>query len=876
MASLPLGAMPDDTAEYMLGKVAVNVVFMESDQSLAPYDVSTENWTQAHRAETKQKIEAGLKWWQDMLATQNSAHTGDLSFAVDYQYADKPVRTGYEAINRRSNDFNRWVYSFFNQVGYNKTGDFSKDSYAYNNALRLSQNADWAFTIFVVNSDQDEDDQFASGGSFSRAFSYAGGRFIVVPSGRPAQTIAHEVGHMFWARDEYYGGGSYTDKRGYYDTQNLNAQDNPATDFVHQDSIMSSAASMESAYENDVTDPWALSMIGWQDSDQDGIFDVLDVPHRLSGSGSYASSEKTYRFIGSASAQALPNINSSGLQNDITIGRISRLQYRLDSGNWLTAASYGSSSVEIDVTIPNVPNFSSIELRVIDDATGVVSPSFFGTPSAIHTTVLPGVNGTVWNDNNSDTVWQAGERGVRGWQIQVVDANGTLVPLQKSFEPDAYTSGIDIRTASPSVMFTALGTADGIVGVNTADFASTGEKVFVSNSKLYGWNPVWTGTTRLKATFASSVSEVRIDAIGNSANDYGRLEAYDAQGQLLGRYTTLALNAGDIETMLVKRATDDIAYIIAEGHAGSGLLLDNLRYGPESTAVSNNQGAYSLTGLPSGSYRLRAVPPSDWNGDPVADQEVTLAEGESLASIDFITHRDAPLWQNPADPIDVDNDGIIAALDAILVINHLNAKLAGPFPLHGGPAAPPPFLDVSGDDTLSPLDAVMVINYLNGRNPAGSNGGSGGNNGGSSGGSGGEGELPQLTTSSHIVMLTASTGLVGPSNNAPGSATSQVPPGVNILFLEPQPTGIPFVQRVHQQLQAAAQGNPWLASMPMPTSASTTVLNTPALESILNDLADDVSRVHATPGKSNSGSLSQYFDFEEDHHDHTHDDTSPC
>ena len=28
-----------------------------------------------------------------------------------------------------------------------------------------------------------------------------------------------------------------------------------------------------------------LAMLGWQDSDGDGIFDVLDVPHRLTGSG---------------------------------------------------------------------------------------------------------------------------------------------------------------------------------------------------------------------------------------------------------------------------------------------------------------------------------------------------------------------------------------------------------------------------------------------------------------------------------------------------------------------------------------------------------------------------------------------------------------
>ena len=33
---------------------------------------------------------------------------------------------------------------------------------------------------------------------------------MIVPAGRPASTFAHEIGHMFWARDEYPGGGSYS------------------------------------------------------------------------------------------------------------------------------------------------------------------------------------------------------------------------------------------------------------------------------------------------------------------------------------------------------------------------------------------------------------------------------------------------------------------------------------------------------------------------------------------------------------------------------------------------------------------------------------------------------------------------------------------
>ena len=41
-------------------------------------------------------------------------------------------------------------------------------------------------------------------------------------------------------------------------------------------------------------------MIGWQDTDQDGIFDVADVPLSLLGNGFYDAENLTYRLVGSA------------------------------------------------------------------------------------------------------------------------------------------------------------------------------------------------------------------------------------------------------------------------------------------------------------------------------------------------------------------------------------------------------------------------------------------------------------------------------------------------------------------------------------------------------------------------------------------------
>ena len=68
-------------------------------------------------------------------------------------------------------------------------------------------------------------------------------------------------------------------------------------------------------------------------------------------------------------------------------------------------------------------------------------------------------------------------------------------------------------------------------------------------------------------------------------------------------------------------------------------------------------------------------------------------------------------WRNPVDSIDVDNDGSVSPLDALVVINYINAGGSGRLPaVHD---LSKPYLDVDGDQSVSPLDVLNVINYLN-------------------------------------------------------------------------------------------------------------------------------------------------------------------
>jgi hypothetical protein len=70
-------------------------------------------------------------------------------------------------------------------------------------------------------------------------------------------------------------------------------------------------------------------------------------------------------------------------------------------------------------------------------------------------------------------------------------------------------------------------------------------------------------------------------------------------------------------------------------------------------------------------------------------------------------------WHNHPLPWDVDDDGHVAPIDALLVINSLNRQGAGP--LDGDRPRPltAPFYDTSRDDYVSSLDALLVINWLN-------------------------------------------------------------------------------------------------------------------------------------------------------------------
>ncbi|MCR9295349.1 MAG: Ig-like domain-containing protein [bacterium] len=128
--------------------------------------------------------------------------------------------------------------------------------------------------------------------------------------------------------------------------------------------------------------------------------------------------------------------------------------------------------------------------------------------------------------------------------------------------------------------------------------------------------------------------------------------------------------------------------------------------------VSGPQFAASFTLNPNGTFTYE----HDFDSGRTTDTFVYQASdgnGLSLATTVTLSIGDPPPppHQNPVNALDVNADGTISPIDALLVINFLNTN-PGDGNVENLPP-PPPYRDVDGNNFITALDALIVINELN-------------------------------------------------------------------------------------------------------------------------------------------------------------------
>lgn len=309
----PDGSPPSylETSEYLIGDVAVGIIFLESDGSI---DTETEDWTTTEESNVINEITVGLNW----LAGQNPG--AGVSFTFDIQYG---VPTSYEPINRAGPaGHGLWISEAMTYLGYPGVSYFTQVR-DYINDVRNTLGTDWAYAMFIVDSSNDPDGSFTDGWY---AYAYVGGPFLVMTYdndgygiGNMDYVTAHETCHIFYATDEYNG---VTETSGYLGVQDLEG----------------SGCMMELA------NTWWLctnsrEQLGWRDSDGDGIQDIVDTfpDTTLNPHSPDPTFETILMYTGSVVEVPYPNNNPRGTGNDVTINTITNVEFRVDGGSWTSA-----------------------------------------------------------------------------------------------------------------------------------------------------------------------------------------------------------------------------------------------------------------------------------------------------------------------------------------------------------------------------------------------------------------------------------------------------------------------------------------------------------------------------------------------------------
>ncbi|MFG0255768.1 MAG: dockerin type I domain-containing protein, partial [Rhodopirellula sp. JB053] len=157
----------------------------------------------------------------------------------------------------------------------------------------------------------------------------------------------------------------------------------------------------------------------------------------------------------------------------------------------------------------------------------------------------------------------------------------------------------------------------------------------------------------------------------------------------------------------------------------------SIRIAPGSlTQPAGGTGTVDLLGRDDGAFSFTAGTVD--GSQPAAGQTDTFTyrliddTGRLSAPITVNVTFNQSSYQNPVERYDVSADGFVTAVDALRVLNLINARGTNTtaFSVSELTTSPPDYYDVNGDGFISTVDVLQVINELNARDANGNNGSS--------------------------------------------------------------------------------------------------------------------------------------------------------
>ncbi len=257
------------TSCYMIGRVAVGIILMESNGD-------DENWTAEQECTCVSEIVQGLNWLSYLASEQevNLSWYYEIHCAVptSYEPIQGPVVPYYVGLPYPHHEF-EWMDDALSHLG---CSDGFQGMYQYCNRLRSQYQTDWAYMTFVVMDENDPDHMFNEAGNW---FAYARleGPYVVMTYNNDAwgpelmnTVFEHETGHIFGAPDEYENGCCSLDcviPYGYLDVVNGNC-------------MVCNPYWVPCIMRGDLSGwgfcDFSKGHLGWRDSDGDGPSDPID------------------------------------------------------------------------------------------------------------------------------------------------------------------------------------------------------------------------------------------------------------------------------------------------------------------------------------------------------------------------------------------------------------------------------------------------------------------------------------------------------------------------------------------------------------------------------------------------------------------------
>ena len=328
---VPFGADSiSDTSEYALGSYTYNIIFLQDDHlrdlddrehpKMSAVDCETINcgpvhWTENMLDTRKARILEASSWWNEQSLNRhhpaaqleitvnftNDVHNEGNPFTVD-DIGDEGSSVGFiDALSLIDSD-------------YSDHTSYSTATKQFNDDTRRSENSHWAVTTFVKP-------------YYGRASASMNGPYTRGYEDDPSWTYLHELGHVFGARDEY-GSASTSSRSGYLYGYNTNAatlpdgSDNP-----------DSVSAVMKTHGNHFISDGSNTTIGWLDTDDDTIPDILDTFPTVTtdDSGSLPSTGFLQALI---DATVTPLTSPDPYEGDFTINTLVSAQVRVAGGSW--------------------------------------------------------------------------------------------------------------------------------------------------------------------------------------------------------------------------------------------------------------------------------------------------------------------------------------------------------------------------------------------------------------------------------------------------------------------------------------------------------------------------------------------------------------